>query len=111
MRQCNNHQPTAKQLKRHQRKRPTGKQIERREFTWLRQIWADVVRKKWKSYVAHGLQNTFKLVNGRLENDPDFEYSAIVNKLTNHQRNKWAGAGYPGLRDKNKEKVIPFLNV
>ncbi len=35
-------------------------------------------------------------------------FNAVVNKLTNWQRGKWARAGYPGLARWEGEKVFPF---
>lgn len=35
-------------------------------------------------------------------------FRATVNALTNWQRNQWAKAGYPGLRQKDAEKVVAF---
>lgn len=36
------------------------------------------------------------------------EYRAAIEGLTNHERNQWANAGYPGKRDHDPEKVLPF---
>ncbi len=35
-------------------------------------------------------------------------FNAVVNKLTNWQRGKWARAGYPGLARWEGMKVEPF---
>lgn len=39
----------------------------------------------------------------------DPEFSAVVNQFTNWERNRWAGAGYPGLKGKDVKKVADFL--
>jgi hypothetical protein len=39
----------------------------------------------------------------------DKEFAAVVEKLTNWQRNQWARAGYPGLRPHDPAQVRPFL--
>ena len=35
----------------------------------------------------------------------------VVNRLTNWQRNQWARAKYPGLRERNPKKVEPFAGL
>jgi hypothetical protein len=37
------------------------------------------------------------------------EVQRLVNRMTNRQRNRWAKAGYPGLRPANPERVKPFV--
>lgn len=34
------------------------------------------------------------------------EFQGIVNGMTNHERNQWARAGYPGLRPAHDEKLL-----
>ena len=46
----------------------------------------------------------------------DYEYRKIevqrlVNTMTNRMRNKWAKAGYPGLRRKEPDKVAPYADL
>lgn len=36
------------------------------------------------------------------------EFAAIVNKMTNRERNHWARAGYPGLKGHSAKKVAEF---
>lgn len=36
------------------------------------------------------------------------EFQAIVNTMTNWERNRWARAGYPGLREKDVQAVYPY---
>ena len=38
------------------------------------------------------------------------DFQEAVNLLTNWRRNQWARAGYPGLRQKDAEKVWPFIH-
>lgn len=38
-------------------------------------------------------------------------YQSAVNRLTNWQRNQWARAGYPGLRQADADKVLPFTEL
>lgn len=38
-------------------------------------------------------------------------FQAIVQKMTNHQRNQWARAGYPGLRHKDPKPVRRFCGI
>lgn len=47
----------------------------------------------------------------RLRPDPHAEFRAAVNALSGWQRNRWARAGYPGLKDKNAEEVLPFVRL
>lgn len=35
-------------------------------------------------------------------------FRAVVEKMTNHERNLWARAGYPGLKHKETEKLKPY---
>lgn len=36
-------------------------------------------------------------------------FGLLVETMSNKQRNSWARAGYPGLRNKEAEAVLPFL--
>ena len=36
------------------------------------------------------------------------EYQIAVNELTNHQRNRWARAGYPGMKKKDAGPVRAY---
>lgn len=36
------------------------------------------------------------------------EFQAIVNTMTKWERNRWARAGYPGLREKDVQAVYPY---
>lgn len=38
-------------------------------------------------------------------------FNEIVNKMTNHERNHWARAGYLGLRSKRLEKLRPHAGA
>lgn len=38
-------------------------------------------------------------------------FKKLVNKLGNWQRNQWARAGYPGLREKDPDKVEPYTRL
>jgi len=60
--------------------------------------------KKGKSYRRYKLRHA--------EPDPvGADFSAAVEQLTNWQRKRWARAGYPGLRKKDAEKVLPFAQM
>ena len=37
------------------------------------------------------------------------DFNAVVNTMSNHQRNQWARAGYPGLRKKDPEGPAKFI--
>ena len=39
------------------------------------------------------------------------EFNDLVNKMTNHERNQWARAGYPGLRRKDVEELRPHARA
>ncbi len=36
-------------------------------------------------------------------------FNAMVNFMTNHERNQWARAGYPGLRTKKCAELLKFI--
>lgn len=36
-------------------------------------------------------------------------FNAMVNFMTNHERNQWARAGYPGLRNKKCAELLKFI--
>lgn len=36
-------------------------------------------------------------------------FNAMVNFMTNHERNQWARAGYPGLRAKKCAELLKFI--
>lgn len=38
-------------------------------------------------------------------------FNAVINKMTNWQRNQWSKKGYPGLRKHEIELVQPFLEM
>lgn len=38
-------------------------------------------------------------------------FQFIVNAMTNHERNLWARAGYPGLQKSEIEKLKPFAQA
>lgn len=38
-------------------------------------------------------------------------FAALVDKMTNHERNTWAKAGYPGLRKKELAELLPFARA
>ncbi len=38
--------------------------------------------------------------------EPSFK--ALVNAMHNKERNKWARAGYPGLKRKSMDELLPF---
>lgn len=38
------------------------------------------------------------------------EFQRLVNTMSNKQRNRWAKAKYPGLRQEDIEKLKPFVN-
>jgi hypothetical protein len=37
------------------------------------------------------------------------ELSSVVERMTNSERNRWARAGYPGLRQRDETQVSVFL--
>ena len=37
------------------------------------------------------------------------DFNAVVNTMSNHQRNQWARAGYPGLRKKDPAGPAKFI--
>ncbi len=39
------------------------------------------------------------------------KFNDLVNKMTNHERNQWARAGYPGLQRKEVKKLLPFAQA
>ena len=38
-------------------------------------------------------------------------FNMLVDKMTNHERNLWARAGYPGLRGKEIDKLEPYAHA
>ena len=38
-------------------------------------------------------------------------FGCVVEKFTNHQRNQWARAGYPGLRGRDLSAIQQYLGV
>ena len=42
---------------------------------------------------------------------PTAAFNALVNKMTNHERNLWARAGYPGLLHKEIKKLLPYADA
>ena len=42
---------------------------------------------------------------------PATEFNALVDKMTNHERNLWARAGYPGLEHKNMSLLLPYARA
>ena len=36
-------------------------------------------------------------------------FDAMLNFMTNHERNQWARAGYPGLRTKKCAELLKFI--
>lgn len=39
------------------------------------------------------------------------KFNTLVNTMSNHQRNVWAKAGYPGLRHKDIKPMKPFTTL
>ena len=39
------------------------------------------------------------------------KFAALVGKMTNHERNTWARAGYPGLRNKEVAELLPYAQA
>ena len=39
------------------------------------------------------------------------DFNAVVNAMSNHQRNQWARAGYPGLRKKDPAGPAKFISA
>ena len=37
------------------------------------------------------------------------DFNVVVNVMSNHQRNQWARAGYPGLRQKDPTGPAKFI--
>ncbi len=37
------------------------------------------------------------------------DFNVVVNVMSNHQRNQWARAGYPGLRQKDPAGPAKFI--
>ena len=42
---------------------------------------------------------------------PRPEFGDLVEKMTNHERNLWARAGYPGLKDKSTKALMPYARA
>ena len=40
-----------------------------------------------------------------------YTFEQVVNKMTNHERNQWARAGYPGLRKKDIVMLVPYASA
>ena len=40
--------------------------------------------------------------------DKPIVFNDLVNKMTNHENHLWGRAGWPGLRDKDMEKLLPY---
>ena len=38
-------------------------------------------------------------------------FRTLVESMTNHERSRWAQAGYPGLRLKEEERLAAFLDT
>lgn len=38
-------------------------------------------------------------------------FATLVNKMTNSERNGWARAGYPGLRNKEVDELLPYAQA
>lgn len=47
----------------------------------------------------------------RKKTDNEIEVQRLVNRMTNHQRNQWARAGYPGLKKHEPEKVWAYTDL
>ena len=47
----------------------------------------------------------------RLRYAPRSNFQILVNKMTNHQRNQWARAGYPGLRHEDPKPLRRFMGA
>ncbi len=58
---------------------------------------------------AHKNRKDRKLT--RKENKQKREFDKLVSTMTNSQRTLWAREGYPGLRQKDIERVKPFTNL
>lgn len=50
-----------------------------------------------------------KLMRERDMTKSERKFRDLVNKMTNHQRNLWARAGYKGLRQKDPKQLKPFV--
>lgn len=44
-----------------------------------------------------------------IQEKQEIEFNKLVNSMSNHKRNKWARAGYPGLRHKDPKPLSKFI--
>lgn len=57
---------------------------------------------------ARAAQRRNDIMRDRRERPEHYAFQGAVAKLTNWERNQWARAGYPGLRQEDISKVLQF---
>lgn len=87
---------------------PEPPKIERRNGDGLDRRTRKRMEQKARRRRMHARNRAHNL---RLRRQDHAEFYGVVNLLTGWQRNRWARSGYPGLKEKDADKVLPFKRL